>query len=135
ATGIGRSEWVWDTVSYILNYRYNEKKTTIITTNFPDKPSSQTKNEQERKRLGISRRQETDAERNEPKGDEITLGDRITDRMRSRLHEMCRPVMLKGIDFRTGPGSVRQRVQNNIPSQKTLDEEKRFRQSLLKKDC
>src|SRR5215469_8087174 len=25
------SEWVWDTVSHVLNSRYNEKKTTIIT--------------------------------------------------------------------------------------------------------
>lgn len=33
------SEWVWDTVSYILNSRYNEQRTTIITTNFPDGPS------------------------------------------------------------------------------------------------
>ena len=32
------TEWVFDTVNYILNSRYNENKTTIITTNFPDKP-------------------------------------------------------------------------------------------------
>ena len=30
------TEWVWDTVSLILNTRYNDKRTTIITTNFPD---------------------------------------------------------------------------------------------------
>ncbi len=32
------TEWVFDTVNYILNSRYNNNKTTIITTNFPDKP-------------------------------------------------------------------------------------------------
>src|SRR5258708_4226832 len=32
-------DWVWDTVSFILNTRYNAKRTTIITTNFPDKPT------------------------------------------------------------------------------------------------
>src|SRR5512140_483712 len=32
------SEWVWDTVSLILNTRYNEKLTTIITTNLADLP-------------------------------------------------------------------------------------------------
>ena len=32
------TEWVFDTVNYILNSRYNDNKTTIITTNFPDKP-------------------------------------------------------------------------------------------------
>ena len=31
------TEWVFDTVNYILNSRYNDNKTTIITTNFPDK--------------------------------------------------------------------------------------------------
>ena len=30
------TEWVFDTVNYILNSRYNDNKTTIITTNFPD---------------------------------------------------------------------------------------------------
>jgi len=28
------SEWVWDTVSLILNTRYNDNRATIITTNF-----------------------------------------------------------------------------------------------------
>ena len=30
------TEWVWDTVAHILNTRYNDKRTTIITTNYPD---------------------------------------------------------------------------------------------------
>ena len=30
------TEWVWDTVSHILNTRYNDKRTTIITTNYKD---------------------------------------------------------------------------------------------------
>ncbi|HXB20828.1 MAG TPA: ATP-binding protein, partial [Candidatus Solibacter sp.] len=33
------TEWVWDTVSHILNTRYNDKRTTIITTNFSDQPA------------------------------------------------------------------------------------------------
>ena len=28
------SEWVWDTVAHILNTRYNDRRTTIITTNY-----------------------------------------------------------------------------------------------------
>ena len=32
------SEWVWDTVSLVLNTRYNDNRTTIITTNFMDGP-------------------------------------------------------------------------------------------------
>jgi DNA replication protein DnaC len=33
------NEWVWDTVALILNTRYNDKQTTIITTNYPDLPA------------------------------------------------------------------------------------------------
>src|SRR5215468_3811575 len=36
------TEWVWDTVSHILNSRYNDKRTTIITTNFSDQAAGQT---------------------------------------------------------------------------------------------
>ena len=37
------TEWVFDTVNYVLNSRYNDNKTTIITTNFPDKPEHETR--------------------------------------------------------------------------------------------
>lgn len=90
------SEWVWDTVSYILNSRYNEQKTTIITTNFPDAPSGSAP--KDHSRLGGKSREEENAR---AAAREETLGDRITDRMRSRLHEMCRVRTLKGSDFRT----------------------------------
>ena len=88
------SEWVWDTVSHILNSRYNDKKTTIITTNFPNLPPGEGQG---------SRGSAAEAARNATRGE--TLGDRITERMRSRLHEMCRVVQLDGVDFR-------QRVQS-----------------------
>ena len=84
------TEWVWDTVSHILNSRYNEKKTTIITTNFPNLPPG----ELQGGRGGPAAEAARYAARNE------TLGDRITERMRSRLHEMCRVVQLEGSDFR-----------------------------------
>jgi DNA replication protein DnaC len=77
------NEWVWDTVALILNTRYNDRQTTIITTNYPDLPAA-----------GGAR---TDAER---AAREDTLGDRIGDRMRSRLAEMCMRVEMKGEDFR-----------------------------------
>ena len=78
------TEWVWDTVSHILNTRYNHKRTTIITSNFADLPSAATE-----VRSALSR-----VTRDE------TLGDRIGERMRSRLHEMCRKVDMAGSDFR-----------------------------------
>ena len=84
------TEWVFDTVNYILNSRYNNNRTTIITTNFPDKP------EQERVEddNSLSRASAERAARRE------TLGDRIGERMRSRLHEMCKKVEIEGPDFR-----------------------------------
>jgi DNA replication protein DnaC len=78
------SEWVWDTVSLILNARYNEKLTTIITSNFLDGPSAAAE------RMDGPRR----ATREE------TLGDRIGERMRSRLFEMCRLLLVNGKDYR-----------------------------------
>jgi DNA replication protein DnaC len=76
------TEWVWDTVSHILNTRYNDKRTTIITTNFDDLPPGKG-----RSLLEKSSRDDT-------------LGDRIGERMRSRLHEMCKAVEMQGSDFR-----------------------------------
>jgi DNA replication protein DnaC len=84
------SEWVWDTVSHILNSRYNEKKTTIITTNFPNLPPG----EVQASRGGSASESARHAARGE------TLGDRITERMRSRLLEMCRVIQIEGADFR-----------------------------------
>jgi len=74
------SEWVWDTVSLVLNSRYNNMRTTIITTNYPALPPG----------AGGLR--------------EETLGDRIGERMRSRLVEMCREVEMRGLDYRQSSG-------------------------------
>ena len=75
------TEWVWDTVSLILNTRYNDNRTTIITTNLDDKPAGTASGPR-----GAAR--------------DETLGYRIGERMRSRLHEMCRIIKLDGSDFR-----------------------------------
>jgi DNA replication protein DnaC len=72
------SSWVRDTVGYVLNYRYNENKVTILTTNYVDR------SEKENTKAGI-----TD-----------TLSERIGDRMRSRLFEMCKTIRMDGKDFR-----------------------------------
>jgi DNA replication protein DnaC len=81
------SEWVWDTVSLILNTRYNDNRTTIITTNFADEAAA-----------GAARPSSLSPARAASR--EETLGDRIGERMRSRLHEMCRIVKMDGPDFR-----------------------------------
>ncbi len=82
------SDWVRDIVSIVLNARYNEKRTTIITTNYVDSPQS----EGEASRL--------------PNGKLVaairddSLEQRIGSRMRSRLFEMCRTIELNAPDFR-----------------------------------
>jgi len=80
------NEWVWDTVALILNTRYNGQQTTIITTNWPDQPAGG----------GFK----ADKDGIKPAKYEDTLGDRIGDRMRSRLAEMCVRVEMRGDDFR-----------------------------------
>ena len=77
------NEWVWDTVALILNTRYNNRQSTIITTNYPDLPAAG---------AGMSGPERAAREQ--------TLGDRIGDRMRSRLSEMCVCVEMTGKDFR-----------------------------------
>lgn len=67
------TDWVRDTVTHILNSRYNDRRITLVTANFLDKPGG---------------------ERDE------TLEDRIGVRLRSRLYEMCAPVEILGEDFR-----------------------------------
>ena len=82
------TEWVWDTVSLILNTRYNDNRATIITTNYPDDAARDAQGSSEFLRAQRAARTET-------------LGDRIGERMRSRLHEMCRIAKMEGDDFRT----------------------------------
>ena len=84
------TDWIWDTVSLVLNSRYNENKTTIITTNFELAMSLE--EPEDTSQLGRAQR----AARR------YTLGDRIGNRMLSRLYEMCRIIKMEGKDFRQG---------------------------------
>ena len=77
------SDWASDTIAHIINTRYNERRTTIITTNYPNLPAAATV---ERDAWAAMRPD--------------TLGDRIGERMRSRLQEMCIVIEMKGDDFR-----------------------------------
>jgi DNA replication protein DnaC len=67
------TDWVRDTIRQVIGTRYNERKLTIFTTNYPD-----------------ARRQPS----------EETLEDRVGVRLRSRLYEMCRTVIIEGEDYR-----------------------------------
>ncbi len=70
------SEWVEETLNLIVNSRYSEKRLTIFTSNYEDKPDP---------------------------SDPDALLCRIGFRMRSRLHEMCEFLDLDGADYRELP--------------------------------
>lgn len=67
------TDWVRDTMAQVVGRRYNERKLTILTTNYTDS------------RGGLC---------------EETLEERIGVRLRSRLYEMCRGVTVEGEDYR-----------------------------------
>ena len=81
------SAWVLDIIGLVLNARYNERRVTILTTNYLDEvpavePAPRTPGGQ---RVVVR---------------EDSLADRIGERMRSRLYEMCRTVEVFAPDFR-----------------------------------
>jgi DNA replication protein DnaC len=67
------TDWVRDTMMQIINARYNDQKLTVFTTNYLDT----------RYTLACE-----------------TLEDRIGVRLRSRLYEMCKTVIIQGEDYR-----------------------------------
>jgi len=74
------SEWVQETITHIINKRYNDKKLTLFTSNYLDLTNG-----------------------NQPDLLELkdeSLSDRVGVRLRSRLREMCRPILLEGADYR-----------------------------------
>jgi DNA replication protein DnaC len=92
------SEWVEETLNLIVNTRYNERRITLFTSNYEDKPDN------------------TDPD---------SLLFRIGVRMRSRLHEMCEFLQLDGADYRELPtnGGVEDLVmmwKRGRPGRKTM---------------
>lgn len=83
------TEWVWETVAHVLNTRYNDRRTTILTTNYANLPPAGFDPQSPVAAIRAAAREES-------------LGDRIGERMRSRLQEMCVPVEMTGKDFRQG---------------------------------
>ncbi len=80
------SLWALETVGHILNTRYNEKRVTILTTNYLDtEPSS----------IPLARV----AGMRAPTIDD-SLTERVGQRIRSRLYEMCRTVEIHAADYR-----------------------------------
>jgi DNA replication protein DnaC len=67
--------WVEETLAHIINQRYNDKRATVFTSNFMDVYD-------------------------DPRSEQDTLEERIGTRLRSRLFEMCKVVVVQGEDYR-----------------------------------
>ena len=97
--GAGRlTGWALDLLYYVINSRYMARKVTIFTSNYLDSPQpmrgdarggggAESYHAASPSGTGSERWQET-------------LADRISERLRSRLFEMCEVVELRGEDYR-----------------------------------
>ncbi len=70
------SEWVEETMTFIVNSRYNQRLTTIFTSNYEDNPDVEALD---------------------------SLRVRVGSRMYSRMHEMCDFIEYGGADYRLLP--------------------------------
>lgn len=78
------TDWVEDTVTAIVTYRYNHRKPLIATTNLVDPDMGGSVLE----KSSLSSTQNF----------RITLEQRVGERARSRLFEMCRVIRMPGVD-------------------------------------
>jgi DNA replication protein DnaC len=72
------TEWVEEMLHLIVNTRYNERRPTIVTTNYPVEAPAHARHAE-------------------------TLVERVGFRIHSRLHEMCEFLEYEGADFRHLP--------------------------------
>ena len=82
------SPWALETIGHILNKRYNDNRVTLLTTNYLDRAESDSAV------TAMPSGQKIIAPREE------TLVDRLGQRVRSRLYEMCRTVEIFAPDYR-----------------------------------
>ncbi len=79
------SAWALETVGYILNSRYNENRVTLLTTNYLDRdPAAPVRMPSGQSLVRV----------------EDSLAERISERIRSRLYEMCRTIEIESFDYR-----------------------------------
>lgn len=84
------SAWALETVGHILNTRYNERRITLLTTNYLDSagtgPAAPGPRLPSGQSVAVAR--------------EDLLSDRLGMRIRSRLYEMCKTIELFAPDYR-----------------------------------
>jgi DNA replication protein DnaC len=85
-----------DLVTTLLGERYNQRRATIITTNLSDSDESYAELMGQQRR---ERNRQTDAYL-EDQHKQRSLEERIGDRARARLREMCKVIRMEGEDYR-----------------------------------
>ena len=85
------SLWALETVGHILNTRYNERRVSLLTTNFLDSDVAANGGSAGASPRVAGMRTPTI---------EDSLTERVGKRIRSRLYEMCRTVEMSGADYR-----------------------------------
>jgi DNA replication protein DnaC len=86
------SPWALETVGHILNSRYNERRITLLTTNYLDTTGPTP--------MPAARRPQLPSGQAVSAAREDSLTDRLGMRIRSRLYEMCRTIELFAPDYR-----------------------------------
>jgi len=84
------SPWALETVGHVLNTRYNEKRVTLLTTNFLDTDAVSANPSLQPQRVAGMRSPTV----------EDSLTERVGKRIRSRLYEMCRTLEIHAPDYR-----------------------------------
>lgn len=106
--GAARStEWTFAMTEHILNSRYNAARSTIIANNFPNRSAGWTAAREPARPHLVG---DYAAMMEQPlaiAATRETLGDRIGERMFSRLQEMCMAIDIEGADQRAAIGRRR----------------------------
>jgi DNA replication protein DnaC len=84
------SLWALETVGHVLNTRYNEKRVSVLTSNFLDADAAQNAPAPAAPRVAGMRAPAI----------EDSLTERVGKRIRSRLYEMCRTIEIFAPDYR-----------------------------------
>jgi DNA replication protein DnaC len=84
------SLWALETVGHVLNTRYNDKRVTLLTTNFLDTDAPSANPSLPSPRVAGLRSPTV----------EDSLTERVGKRIRSRLYEMCRTLEIHAPDYR-----------------------------------
>jgi DNA replication protein DnaC len=98
------TEWVEETMNLIINTRYNMKRLTVFTSNYPDKQKTGSHAE--------------------------TLEERVGSRIFSRLFEMCEFVQMRGVHYReldkdAGPEDISGLDKSGSQLQKEVGEKRK----------